>query len=67
MADDGEKKTSELIEEAKRAILNRIISSAPSANDARLPGMAHAYALVVGSARGYLPGAPYPTDVSASG
>jgi hypothetical protein len=56
----------QLTEDAKRALLEAIIAAAPKASDARLPGVAQAYALVVGAARGYLPGAPYPTSVNAT-
>lgn len=63
---DDVPETKQLTEDAKRALLKAIIAAAPKANDARLRGIAQAYALVVGAAHGYLPGAPYPTSVNAT-
>jgi hypothetical protein len=46
----------QLTEEAKNAVLKRIIADAPSVGSSQIEGIARAYALVVGAKWGHLPG-----------
>lgn len=51
-----------LSEEAKKAVLEAIITEAPNAGLNRLEQVARAYALVVGAKWGTLPGGPLAVD-----
>ena len=56
--------TNQLSEDAKAAILQAITETAPGkkGNASGLASLAYAYALTVGAAHGYLPGAPPSTS-----